>query len=107
MKVATNELAGGEPKLIQARVALHFVSAPAEDEPFELDVDVTVDCSCGHQETKRDQVYKPDDWVDVLCYACGATYRVQISTRVEFVAKAELISDSVLTERPEQGRSHV
>lgn len=106
MEGGSSVMEAPEAKTIPTRTSLHFRDGVKDDEPFELDVDVTVDCACGHQETKRDQVYKPDDWVDVLCYACGATYRVQISTRVEFVAKAERISGSVLTEDQTRGKSH-
>lgn len=100
--------ADGKQQTIQARAELHFRKGVADDEPFELDVDVTVQCPCGNQEVKRDQLYKPDDDIYVFCYSCGRNLRVLISTRVEFTARVELHSDSVLSVGAEasQGGGH-
>lgn len=83
-----------EATTIPAQASLHFREGVQDDEPFEFDIVVTVECPCGRKEVKRDQVYKPHDVVHVFCYGCGAEYHVAVSTSVELLVKAEKVGDA-------------
>lgn len=79
---------------VLATVALH--KEGAQDEPLGIDVDVTVTCHCGMASMSRREIYKEQDWVPMMCNACGATYRVDVSTVLVFIATPVKEAASVL-----------
>jgi hypothetical protein len=106
-----DELRNAAPAAVAHRAPLREASAVApnrraaaclhidgpEDEPIELDVDVSVTCPCGHTAHKRAQLYKERDVESVMCNACGAEFDVSIVVGITFTAAARQTSADILS----------
>lgn len=66
-----------------------------DDEPVTLDVDVRLTCSCGHVTEERKEVCALDDWAHVMCYRCGANYKVDIKSEILLACVATQDSEPV------------